>query len=102
MEKKSSESSATTSSLVLGKASSLVYGDRGTDYGHPAEDFARTAALWSAILGFPVDKKQVALCMIAVKISRLHNSPHHVDSLVDIAGYAETYAMCLEREDQLP
>ena len=86
-------------SVVLGTAADLVHGDRGEDYGHPSEDFARTAAMWSDILGCPVNKKQVALCMIAVKISRLFNSPRHVDSRVDIAGYAETYAMVLERED---
>jgi hypothetical protein len=29
-------------------------------------------------------------------MSRLENSPGHIDSLVDIAGYAETCAMVLE------
>lgn len=35
--------------------------------------------------------------MIQVKIARLLNTPDHLDSVVDIAGYANTYALILER-----
>ena len=38
------------------------------------------------------------LYMILVKVSRLAVAPSHVDSLVDIAGYARTGAMVLERQ----
>jgi hypothetical protein len=49
----------------------------------------RTAKFWSEILGLPVTPEQVALCMIAVKMSREVNA-HKRDNLVDIAGYART------------
>ena len=39
--------------------------------------------------------------MIAVKMSRLCNSPKHIDSIIDIAGYARTIAMILDKEEEL-
>jgi hypothetical protein len=44
----------------------------------------------------PITAEEIPLMMICVKMSRLENSPSHIDSLVDIAGYAETCAMVLE------
>lgn len=78
---------------ALDEAMKLVHGKRQDEYGHPLDDFSRTASLWTEILGHPVAPGQVALCMIAVKLSRLVNTPGHHDSIVDIAGYAETYHM---------
>jgi len=81
---------------ILEEAQRLVHGDRGENYGHPIEDFTRTGQMWAAILGLEeVTPEQVALCMIAVKISREVNRPKR-DNLVDIAGYAETAAMVHE------
>lgn len=79
---------------VLLEAEGLVHGPRQQSYGHPYADFSRTAALWSAILGVDVEPEQVALCMIAVKLSRECNA-HKRDNLVDIAGYAETASMVM-------
>lgn len=73
---------------ILDEACRLVNGARKNDYGHPYDDFKRVAAMWSAILGCTVHIDKVALCMIALKISRECNS-HKRDNLVDIAGYAE-------------
>lgn len=61
---------------------------RGQIYGSAAPNMARTAALWSAILQKPVTADDVALCLIALKIARLLETPGHRDSIVDIAGYA--------------
>lgn len=83
---------------ILEEAARLTTRDRHAVYGHPAEDFARTAALWQTILGVEVTPYKFALCMMAVKMSRLVESPEHRDSLVDIAGYANCYQMVVERE----
>ena len=77
---------------ILEEANQITSVDRHLDYGHPAQDFGRTAALWTTILGSPVTASQVALCMIALKISREVNA-HKRDNLVDIAGYARTMEM---------
>jgi hypothetical protein len=75
------------------EAQRLVHGNRGADYGHPIDDFTRTGRMWAAILGLDeVTAEQVALCMVAVKISRECNKPKR-DNRVDICGYAETLEM---------
>lgn len=83
---------------VLEEASRVVGGSRGKDYGHPYDDFSRTAALWSALFGWQVRPEDVPAAMRMVKESRLRNSPRHRDSLVDIGGYARTQEMVWERE----
>jgi hypothetical protein len=71
---------------------SVANTDRYDDYGHPAENFARIARMWTAILGTHIRSEQVGLCMIAVKLSReVHR--HKPDNLTDIAGYARTLEM---------
>ena len=78
----------------------LTHGDRHQEYGHPAEDFERTAGMWQALFGWDVDPKDVPLAMACVKLSRLRQSPEHTDSVVDLAGYAEAYSMVLDREHE--
>jgi len=80
---------------VATEAHGLVYGDRQGDYGHPREDFTRTAILWTGLLqhkladGAYVEAEDIGRCMIAVKLSRDVNSPKR-DNRVDMAGYAIT------------
>ena len=74
------------SALLVDEAVRLVHGDRDTDYGSPTEDFTRTAALWSGILGHTVTAQDVALCMVCVKLSRqVHRAKR--DNLTDSIGY---------------
>ncbi len=82
---------------VLEEAARLTSGVRDGIYGHPFDDWTRTAKLFSGILGFPVTAEQAILCMCAVKISRLCASPGHRDSIVDLAGYARCYERVRER-----
>lgn len=82
---------------ILEEANKLVHGDRQADYGHPIDDFSRTAKMWSAILGCEVTPVQVGLCMCAVKISRQVNRPKR-DNLVDLAGYAATVEMVIDEQ----
>jgi len=83
---------------ILEEASRLTNQDRQEAYGHPADDFAKVAALTQPILDSDIDPRlKHALYMIQVKIARLLNTPDHTDSMVDIAGYINTYSMVLER-----
>lgn len=82
---------------VLEEAQRLVHGDRGDDYGHPAEDFTRAGRMWGAILDRDdIPPELVGLCMVAVKISREVHRPKR-DNRVDMAGYAETVDMVRTR-----
>ena len=75
-------------------AKRLTSYDRQVDYGSPIEDFTKQAKMWGAILGVSVTPQQIAMCMIAVKLCRLTNSPRHFDSVVDIVGYARCLDLC--------
>ena len=77
---------------VLEEAQRLVHGDRGADYGHPLDDFTKTAAMFGALRGVYLTAEDVALFMICVKLSREANR-HKRDNLTDLCGYAETYMM---------
>lgn len=74
---------------------------RGKSYGHPYEDFSRTAAFWSIIFGVPVTPEQVGLAMIAMKMSREINKSKR-DNRLDIAGYAETLEMIAQKRSEPP
>lgn len=83
---------------ITEQAHNLVQGARRNVYGHPLDDYTRTAQLFSGILGTDVTAEQAILMMIAVKVSRLTNSPDHRDSIIDVAGYAE--CLDLVREER--
>lgn len=85
---------------ITEEAQRLVLGDRQADYGHPADDFARTGRIWGAILGIPdVPPELVALCMVGVKMSREVNSPKR-DNRVDGIGYWLTDELIHQRASQ--
>ena len=73
-----------------------VVSHRGKDYGDIKTNHERIAALWSVILEKEVKATDVALCMVAVKMARLIETPDHQDSWVDIAGYSATGSECLK------
>lgn len=73
---------------ILRQAENTVTGDRATTYGPAKDHFQAVAKVWTEILGAQVDADQVPLCMAALKIIRLAETPGHVDSWVDLAGYA--------------
>lgn len=66
----------------------IALSDRGSAYGDASENFQRIADMWGIILREHVTVKEVALCMAAVKMARLIETPDHTDSWIDLAGYA--------------
>jgi hypothetical protein len=69
---------------------------RGNVYAHPRVNFTRIADLTEVINECPNPLVRHAMAMICVKLSRLVETPDHLDSWVDIVGYARTAVMCLE------
>ena len=61
---------------------------RRREYGEPVDLFEHIATRWSLTLGTKVSPAQVALCLIDLKLARLARDPKHLDSQVDVAGYA--------------
>ena len=57
-------------------------------YGPAEASFVAIAARWSLVLGIPVTPAMVALCLIDLKLARLTRDSAHLDSIVDVAGYA--------------
>jgi hypothetical protein len=76
-----------TSELLLRQAASVVANRRAV-YGDPAISMDLVARRWSITLGLTVTPAQVTLCLIDLKLARLAHDPGHLDSMVDIAGYA--------------
>lgn len=70
---------------------------RGAVYGHPRVDFDRAARLKAVVSECADPIARHALEMIAVKMARLIETPGHLDSWVDIAGYARTGVMGTDR-----
>jgi hypothetical protein len=83
----------TTKAGLLDAAKAAV-ADRGLNYGKPEDNFERIARLWTQHLrnrdqeDVVVTAADVATMMVLLKIARLQNDPTHLDSWVDIAGYA--------------
>ncbi len=73
--------------LMLKQAAAVV-ANRRDAYGDPTASMSAIASRRSITLGQPVTPSQVALCLIDLKLARLAHDPRHLDSMVDVAGYA--------------
>lgn len=82
-----------TKRSVLEKSIEAI-GGRDLNYGKPENNFTRIARRWRQHLrnrfgmNVPIDAASVAMMMVDMKLARLENSPKHLDTWVDIAGYA--------------
>jgi hypothetical protein len=76
-----------TAEMLL-KYSAAVVANRRKTYGDPRASLEAIAKRWSLTLGHNVTPAQVALCLIDLKLARLAHDPAHLDSMVDVAGYA--------------
>lgn len=83
-----------TRAEILDEAKGIVTGKRDEQYGHPEDNFALIATLWTAYTRekyayadrlFP---KDVANMMIMLKIARELTGSGKLDNYIDIAGYA--------------
>lgn len=78
---------------VLEEASSLINGQRESDYGEPIESFSAIAEMWSAYTGHSIAASDVCHMMALLKIARLRNGAHR-DSSNDACGYLALGAEC--------
>jgi hypothetical protein len=87
-----------TDENVAETAMRLVGGDRQDQYGHPIDDFTRTAGVINALYGTTFGPRDIPIIMTAVKLSRVIQSPDKRDSIVDAVGYMLTYEMVADKE----
>ena len=78
---------------VIDKMVAAVMSDRNKTYGDPEDNFGNIAALWNAYLNaqgikVALSPTDVAAMSALIKVARLSTNPTHVDSWVDLAGYA--------------
>lgn len=90
---------------ALFEAQALITGDRNNAYGPPTQDFQRAAGILNAMGyqgqgGRPIESHDIALMVMAVKMSRLVWTPGKRDSWVDIAGYAGCGYECAVEEEE--
>lgn len=79
-----------TRKRVLSEAEKCVCGHREQDYGTPEDSFEMIGKLWTVYLDYAtkIDAHDVAAMMALLKIARISENPQHMDSWVDLAGYA--------------
>ena len=85
---------------VIELVTQAVMSDRNQDYAPPEQNFQRIADLWNTYLDgrSEVTPYDTSIMMVLVKVARVMQSPHLVDHLVDIAGYAACAADVLPDE----
>lgn len=90
---------------ILEEAAELTSGARQEVYGHPAENYDALAAVWTVLLqrsdvlkaSRVLTAEDVQVLLIAMKVVRLAKDPTHRDTIVDVAGYARTLEMTLDK-----
>jgi len=78
----------TDRSTILELANEYVTKDRAATHGGAEDSFKTIAALWSEYLGTSVEKHDVCAMMVLLKVARIKGNASHLDSWVDVAGYA--------------
>jgi hypothetical protein len=94
---------------ILEEANELTSGARQDVYGHPLENYRALAAVWTAILqqskiiddGRQLTPELCQVMLMGMKVVRLGKEPEHRDSIIDVAGYARTLEMTIERQIEL-
>lgn len=88
---------------ILLEAQEITHGARRAAYGHPADDYQRTAAMVSAMLAHklkePITPAEMTMVMCCVKLSRQVNRVGR-DNMLDLAGYAWCTQEILEETER--
>lgn len=90
------DSETWTRESILDRARECVCGERDKSYGGPEDSFRTIALLWENYLNArpsdvspgEIGAEDVAAMMALLKIARLASNSGHMDSWVDLAGYA--------------
>lgn len=85
---------------ILEEALRITKGDRQNQYGPPNQDFARTAAMWSALKGIKFSTTDVADFQICIKLSRNTHQKKR-DNYIDVAGYARCGDICRQEQEKV-
>ena len=80
------------------RVSQCILQDRNASYGDPEDNFREIAEMWTTA-GFNADPSDVSILMILMKMARIKTNPGHLDSWIDVAGYALCQAGMLIRHD---
>ena len=83
---------------ILEEALRITSSDRRSAYGHPRNDFERTAKISSILLGKELSAKEIVLILIAMKLSR-HAFKYKRDTILDVAGYSRILSILNGDED---
>jgi hypothetical protein len=90
---------------IAAKASALVGGDRKEAYGDVVDSLQKIATLMNAMLSVagktpakPIEPRDVAMLMVAMKSARIYTGPFRADSFIDVAGWAAVAGEAASRE----
>ena len=86
-------------SEVLQSATDVI-GQRGVIYGSPKVNHQRISARLSQLLETNITDWQACLMMVEVKLSRIQETPHHVDSFIDACAYLSLACELITSEDE--
>lgn len=86
---------AMTPEQIFDEAIKVITRVRGETYDHPSIDFAKVTKLVLALPYYEDPRVRHIMYMLCVKMARLSKTPDHVDSWIDIAGYARTGVMLI-------
>lgn len=76
-----------------------TFEDRRANYGLAKHHFQEIARRWSLTLNQQVTPQQVVICLMELKLARLKENPTHLDSIIDIAGYAAVMVEVLPNDN---
>jgi hypothetical protein len=83
---------------ILQSATDVIL-DRGSIYGHPRINQTRIAMRLQQLLDTPVADYQACLALVEVKLARIQESPHYIDSYIDACAYIALAGMLATEEE---